>query len=110
MELLRSGLSESSNARRWYLQRLLVNLTRQLEISRFQSALQAAGAGVSEALGAVIASRRRRLASQCGKLVAGAFGARREHYLGELRQDVDALGLQEIVLLPSSRELRSDAS
>jgi len=104
MELLKPGLSETSKARRWYLQRLRANLDKQLELVLFRltamEAAEPAGGAGRRVLDDVLAQRWSRLQSQCRKLSAGAFGLRLEHYLQQTRQDIGHLGLKDIVLLP----------
>ena len=105
LALLRPALSDANVKRLWYLQKLDLNLVKQLELDAFLI-------GVSK-LEIKAKARRRieqaateyqlRIMKQRKKLFGCCYGAKKREFLNSIREDVHNLGLQEVILLPTDK-------
>ena len=102
LELLRPSLSDVNKTRLWYLQKLGMNLVKQCELDEFMSAVAKLEmkAKSRRRITRIGAEHKQRILKQRQKLFARCYGAKKGEFLNSIREDVNTLGLQQVVLLP----------
>ncbi len=102
LELLRPSLSDVNKTRLWYLQKIGMNLIKQCELDEFMSAAAKLEmkAKSRRRITRIAAERKQRILKQRQKLFARCYGAKKREFLNSIREDVNTLGLQQVVLLP----------
>ncbi len=102
LELLRPSLSDVNKTRLWYLQKLGMNLVKQCELDEFMSAVAKLEmkAKSRRRITRIAAEHKQRILQQRQKLFARCYGAKKREFLNSIREDVNTLGLQQVVLLP----------
>lgn len=105
LELLRPSLSDVNKTRLWYLQKLGMNLVKQCELDEFMSAVAKLDmkAKSRRRITRVAAEHKQRILKQRQKLFPRCYGVKKGEFLDSIREDVNTLGLQQVVLLPMDK-------
>ncbi len=105
LELLRSSLSDVNKTHLWYLQKLGMNLVKQCELGEFMSAVAKLEmkAKSRRRITRVAVEHKQRILKQRRKLFARCYGAKKGEFLNSIREDVNTLGFQKVILLPMDK-------
>lgn len=100
LELLQPGLSDTSKAQVWYLERLQANIEKQFVVQRFLAVADQAGGKDLARVRKLATARVAKLQARSNKLIVGAFELDAEAFSREVGAAVRKLALQDIALLP----------